>query len=45
MYKYIAVYMDNLAIAAKDPEALCNILKDKYKYKLKVTGPIFLSRL
>ena len=26
-YEYIAVYVDDLAIAAKDPQAFCNELK------------------
>ena len=40
LYEYIAVYVDDLAIAAKDPDSLCKLLKEKYKYKLKGTGPI-----
>ena len=40
IYEYIAVYVDDLAIAAKDPKALCDLLINKYKYKLKGTGPI-----
>ena len=28
-YEYIAVYVDDLAIAAKDPQAFCNELKKK----------------
>ena len=28
-YEYIAVYVDDLAIAAKDPQAFCNELKEK----------------
>ena len=34
------MYVDDLAIAAKDPDSLCKLLKEKYKYKLKGTGPI-----
>ena len=34
-YEYIAVYVDDLAIAAKDPQAFCNELKEKYNLKLK----------
>ncbi len=39
-YEYIAVYIDDLAIASKDPEAILNVLKDKYDFKLKGSGPI-----
>ena len=38
-YEYIAVYVDDLAIAAKDPQAFCNELKKKYNLKLKGVGP------
>jgi hypothetical protein len=41
IYEYIAVYdVDGLAIAAKDPKSITDILMDKHKYKLKGTGPI-----
>ena len=39
-YEYIAVYVDDLATAAKDPQAFCNELKKKYNLKLKGVGPI-----
>ena len=39
-YEYIAVYVDDLAIAAKDPQAFCNELKKKYNLKLKVLDPL-----
>ena len=39
-YEYIAVYVDDLAIAAKDPQAFCNELKEKYNLKLKGVGPL-----
>ena len=39
-YEYIAVYVDDLAIAAKDPKAIVDILQNKYNYKLKGVGPI-----
>ncbi|KAL7565356.1 hypothetical protein ACA910_013578 [Epithemia clementina (nom. ined.)] len=39
-YEYIAAYVDDLAIASKDPAAICQTLKDKYKFKLKGDGPI-----
>ena len=40
LYEYIAVYVDDLAIACKDPEAIVSVLQDKYKFKLKGTGKI-----
>ena len=40
VYEYIAVYVDDLAIVLKNPESFCKILKEKYNYKLKGTGPI-----
>jgi hypothetical protein len=40
VYEYIAVYVDDLAIAAKDPKAIVDILTNKYGYKLKGTGEI-----
>ena len=39
-YEYIAVYVDDLAIAAKDPQAFCHELKKRYNLKLKGVGPI-----
>ena len=39
-YEYIAVYVDDLAIAAKDFQAFCNELKKKYNLKLKGVGPL-----
>ena len=39
-YEYIAVYVDALAIAAKDPQAFCHELKKKYNFKLKGVGPL-----
>jgi len=40
VYEYIAVYVDDLCIAAKNPQEIADILENKYKYKLKGTGPI-----
>jgi hypothetical protein len=41
VYEYMAaVYVDNLAIAAKDPKGITDILMDKHEFKLKGTGPI-----
>ena len=39
-YEYIAVYVDDLAIAAKDPQAFCHELKKKYNLRLKGVGPL-----
>ncbi len=39
-YEYIAVYVDDLAIVAKDPKAIVDTLETKYNYKLKGVGPI-----
>jgi hypothetical protein len=39
-YKYIAVYVDNLAIASKDPAGVIRALTEDYKFKLKDTGDI-----
>ena len=39
-YEYIAVYVDELAIAAKDPQAFCNELKKTYNLKFKGVGPL-----
>jgi hypothetical protein len=39
-YEYIAVYVDDLAIAMKDPQSFITTLENKYNFKLKGTGPI-----
>ena len=39
-YKYIAVYVDDLAITAKDPAEICKTLRQKYNFKLKGDGPL-----
>ena len=39
-YEYIAVYVDDLAIAAVNPKEIIEALMIKYKFKLKGTGPI-----
>ena len=39
-YEYVAVYVDDLAIAMKDPEEFISCLENNYKFKLKGTGPI-----
>jgi Reverse transcriptase (RNA-dependent DNA polymerase) len=40
VYEYIAVYVDDIAIAAKDPMSIIQALKDKHKLQLKGVGPI-----
>ena len=40
VYEYIAVYVDDLAFALKDPQSLVTALEQKHKFKLKGTGPI-----
>ena len=40
VYEYIAVYVDDLAIAMKDPKEFTDTLEEKHKFKLKSTGPI-----
>ena len=39
-YEHIAVYVDDLLIASKDPKAIIDVLTNKHSFKLKVTGPI-----
>ena len=39
-YEYIGVYVDDLAIASKDPQAIVDALTKKHKLKLKGTGPM-----
>jgi hypothetical protein len=39
-YSYIARYVDDLAIASKDPGSIVEELQSKYNFKLKGTGPI-----
>ena len=40
VYEYVAVYVDDLAIAMKDPKSLTDILTNCHKFKLKGTGNI-----
>ena len=40
VYEYIACYVDDLCIVAKDPKETTDLLLNKYGYKLKGTGPI-----
>ena len=40
-YEYVAVYVDDLAMAMEDPQSFVNELtSEKYKFKVKGTGPI-----
>ena len=39
-YEYIAVYVDDLLIASKDPKSIVKNLEDTHKFKLKGTGAI-----
>ena len=39
-YEYVAVYVDNLAIASKAPKSITDCLMQEHKFKLKGTGPI-----
>jgi hypothetical protein len=40
IYEYIAVYVDDLALDLVNPQEFIDILKTKYSFKLKGTGPI-----
>ena len=40
LYEYVAVYVDDLCIAAQDPKEIFNILKSKYHLKVKGDGPL-----
>jgi len=40
-YEYIAVYVDDMAIAAEDPKKIVDILINQYKFKLKGTSCLF----
>lgn len=41
LYEYIAVYVDDLAIASKDPKKITDeLISPRYKLKLKGVGPI-----
>ena len=39
-YEYIARYVDDMAIASRNPKALTDSLENDFKLKLKSTGPI-----
>jgi hypothetical protein len=38
--EYIAVYVDDLLIAAKEPLSIIKVLEDQHQFKLKGTGPL-----
>jgi Reverse transcriptase (RNA-dependent DNA polymerase) len=39
LYECVAVYVDDLAIAMKDPKEFTDLLEKKHKFKLKGAGP------
>ena len=39
-YEYVAVYVDDLALAMKDPKAFADVFGSKYKFQLKRTGEL-----
>jgi hypothetical protein len=39
-YEYVAVYVDDLAFAVENLHGFVKILEEKYKFKLKGTGPL-----
>ena len=39
-YEYVAVYVNDLAFAIKDPQAFVDVLKNSYNFKIKETGPL-----
>ena len=40
VYEYIATYVDDICIVAKDPKEIARQLEEDHKFKLKGTGPI-----
>jgi hypothetical protein len=40
IYEYVAVYVDDLAFAMREPQVFVDVLREKYKFKLKGTGDI-----
>ena len=40
LYEYIAVYVDDLLIAARNPEAIIKTLSEIHEFKLKGVGPL-----
>ena len=39
-YEYIAIYVDDLIIASKEPQMIIQDLKEKFKLKIKDDGPL-----
>ena len=39
-YEYIAVHVDDIAFALKDPQPFIDTLKNKYNFKIKEAGPL-----
>ena len=39
-YEYVVVYVDDLAIASKDPQAIVDAFMNDFGFKLKGTGPV-----
>jgi hypothetical protein len=40
VWEYVAVYVDDLCLALKKPEAFIKRLREEYKYKLKGVSPL-----
>jgi Reverse transcriptase (RNA-dependent DNA polymerase) len=40
LYEYIAVYVDDFLIAARDPGEITQVLEESHKLKLKGVGPL-----
>jgi hypothetical protein len=40
LYEYIAVYVDDLLIAAKNPKEIVQTLEEQHKVKLEGSGPL-----
>jgi hypothetical protein len=38
--EYIAVYVDGILLAAKEPKEITTALEDQYKFKVKGVGPL-----
>ena len=40
VYEYIATYVDDLLLAMEDPSSIIELLKSRFKYKIKGDGPL-----
>ena len=40
LYEYIAVYVDDLLVTARDPNHILQTLQEQHKFKLKGVGPL-----